>query len=213
MLTAKPTVVQVQAAHEEHEATRLSAEEAAAEAAAGGTAALDRWQAAETSRRRAVEASTKSAEALHKAQRTNAEDRRRTLTSRSTASPCAKNSVVLEAHGWFRDLRQVRLCFRSPSHGLHSLVPARTTALAVKAVGTRTTPANSSWNGFALVAHILVARGAGSRRQSVLISVQYQVLALSAEQVGLLQNKEWGLVARHQVLDWMFKRSLASRSS
>ena len=34
-------------------------------AAASVTTALDRWQAAETSRRRAVEASKKSAEALH----------------------------------------------------------------------------------------------------------------------------------------------------
>ena len=50
-------------------ATPLSSEEAAAETAASVAAAHDRWQASETSRRRAVEASEKSAEALHKAQR------------------------------------------------------------------------------------------------------------------------------------------------
>ena len=69
VLTAKRTVVQAQAAHEEHEATRLSAEEAVAEAAASVTAVLNSWQAAETSRWRVVEASKKSAEVLHAAQR------------------------------------------------------------------------------------------------------------------------------------------------
>ena len=69
VLAAKSTVVQAQAALEEHEATRLSAEEAAAEAAASVTAALDRSQAVESSQWRAVEARKKSAEALHKAQR------------------------------------------------------------------------------------------------------------------------------------------------
>ena len=51
VLASKSTVVQPQAAHEEHEATRLSAKEAAAEATANVTASLHRWQAAETSRR------------------------------------------------------------------------------------------------------------------------------------------------------------------
>ena len=55
--------------HEEHEVTRLSAEQAAGEAAASVAAALDRWQAAETSRRRALEASKRSAEAVYTAQR------------------------------------------------------------------------------------------------------------------------------------------------
>ena len=62
-------VDQAQASHEEHEATPLSNKEAVAEAAATVTAALDRWQAAETSRRRGVETIKRSAEALHKAQR------------------------------------------------------------------------------------------------------------------------------------------------
>ena len=61
MLAAKSTVEKVQAAHEAHEGTRLSAEDADAEAAASVTAALDRCQAAE--------ASKQSAETLHKAQR------------------------------------------------------------------------------------------------------------------------------------------------
>ena len=69
-LAAKATVSQAQAAHREHDATPLSAEDAAAEAAASVTVALDRWQAPETSRRRAVEAIMTSAEALHEAQRT-----------------------------------------------------------------------------------------------------------------------------------------------
>ena len=68
VLAAKPTVVQAQAAHEEHEAIRLFTEEAAAEAAASVTAALDCWQFVWTSRRRAVEASKKSAEALNETQ-------------------------------------------------------------------------------------------------------------------------------------------------
>ena len=42
-------------------------------AVVGATAALDRWQAAETSRRRALEASKKSAEALQKTQRASDE--------------------------------------------------------------------------------------------------------------------------------------------
>ena len=66
---AKSKVVQAQALHEENEATRQSAEEAAAEAAASVTAALDRRQAAETFRRRAVEASKQLSVALHNAQR------------------------------------------------------------------------------------------------------------------------------------------------
>ena len=69
VLAAKSTVVQGQAAHEEHEATRLSAEDVLPEIAASMTTALDRSQAVESSRWRAVEASIKSAEALHKAQR------------------------------------------------------------------------------------------------------------------------------------------------
>ena len=63
-------MVQAKAANKENEATRLPAEEAAAEAVASVIAALDCWQAAETSRRGALEASKKSAEApLHRAQR------------------------------------------------------------------------------------------------------------------------------------------------
>ena len=62
LLAAKSIAVQAPAAHEEHEATRLSTEDAAAEAAASATAVLDR-QAAETSR------SKTSAEALHKGKR------------------------------------------------------------------------------------------------------------------------------------------------
>ena len=52
---AKSTVVQARATHKENEATRLSTQETAAEAAASVTAALDRWHAAEMSRRRVVE--------------------------------------------------------------------------------------------------------------------------------------------------------------
>ena len=69
MLAAKSAVVQAPAPHKEKEATRLSAAEAAAGAPASVTAALDSWQATETSRQQAVEARKKSAEALHKAQR------------------------------------------------------------------------------------------------------------------------------------------------
>ena len=55
VLAANSTVVQAKAANKENETTRLSAEEAAAEAAASVTAALDCWQAAETSRRGALD--------------------------------------------------------------------------------------------------------------------------------------------------------------
>ena len=55
VLAANSTMVQAKAANTENEATRLSAEDAAAEASASMTAALDWWQAAETSRRGALE--------------------------------------------------------------------------------------------------------------------------------------------------------------
>ena len=70
VLAANSTVVQAKAANKENETTRLSAEEAAAEAAASVTAALDCWQAAETSRRGALEGQKEvSRGPLHRAQR------------------------------------------------------------------------------------------------------------------------------------------------
>ena len=108
VLAANSTVLQAQAAHEEHEATRLSAEDVLPEAAASMTTALDRSQAVESSRWRAVEASMKSAEALHKAQREShelldnlLESVKDFLTSRSRASPCTKTSLCWARMGGF----------------------------------------------------------------------------------------------------------------
>ena len=86
-----------------HEATRLSPEDADAEAAANVIAALDRW---------AVEASKQSAETLHKAQREsheafdhllkNVED----IDKQVLSITIREDSLVLGADGWFRDYRQ-----------------------------------------------------------------------------------------------------------
>ena len=107
VLAAKSSVVPVQAGHEENEATRLPTPEAAADAAASVTAALDRWQAADTSWRRAVEASKKSAEALHKAQRESEEVCDNLLLcveefdKQIHSIPCAKTAWCWERMGGF----------------------------------------------------------------------------------------------------------------
>ena len=109
-LDVKWTVVHARSAHEEHEATGLSTKEAAAEAAASLTAALDCWQAAEKSRRRVVEARKKSAEVLHKAQRELDEVLHNLLQSVEDFDMQVQSITVrkesLGADEWFRDFRQ-----------------------------------------------------------------------------------------------------------
>ena len=106
----KWTVVHAQSAHEEHDSTGLSTKEAAAEAAASLTAALDCWQAAEKSRRRVVEARKKSAEVLHKAQRELDEVLHNLLQSVEDFDMQVHSITVrkesLGADEWFRDFRQ-----------------------------------------------------------------------------------------------------------
>ena len=72
-------------------------------------AALDRWLAAETSRRRAVEARKKSANALHTAQQ-NSDDnllkRVEDFDKQVHSITMREDSFVLGGDGWFRDFRQ-----------------------------------------------------------------------------------------------------------
>ena len=112
VLTAKSTVIQERDAHTENEATRLSAEKATVEAAASVTAALDRWQAAKMPRRRVVEASKKSAEALRMAHRVSDEVLDHLLKSvedfdkQVHSITMREDSLMLGADEWFRDFRQ-----------------------------------------------------------------------------------------------------------
>ena len=97
-MTAKLTVVLAQAAHEENDATRLSAEEAIVEAAftVGRLRRLhdEQWRTARSQRRLCTRRNGSRTKSLTTCRRAW-----RTLTSRSTAS--------LGADGWFRDFRQV----------------------------------------------------------------------------------------------------------
>ena len=76
------------------------------------TAALDTWRVAETSRRLAVEASKKSAETLHMAQRESHEVFDKLLESvddfdkQVHSITMSEDSLLLGVHGWFRDFRQ-----------------------------------------------------------------------------------------------------------
>ena len=85
----------------------LSAEEAAAQSAATVSAALDRWQAVETSPRGALEPSKKSAEAsaqgatgICRGPRQPAEERRRLTTSQVHSFTMRENFLVLGVDGW-----------------------------------------------------------------------------------------------------------------
>ena len=91
-LATKSTVVQAPAAHEEHEATRPSAEETAAEAAASVSAAFDCW--------RAAEAQLECGEVLDNLLRSveNFDNQVHSTTMR-------EDSFVSRADGWFRDFR------------------------------------------------------------------------------------------------------------
>ena len=63
---------------------------------------------------------------------------------------------------------------------------------------------NLEWDELAVVAQILVDHGVVSRRfreRGLLLSVQYEILGSTAEQLGLWKIQGWGRSARHQVLD------------
>ena len=96
----------------QQKATRLSAEEAAAEAAARVTAALDRWQAAETSRRASRGGQQDVGQGLNMAQRGSDKVLQNLLKgvedsdNQVHSTTVRADSLVLGAHGWFRDFRQ-----------------------------------------------------------------------------------------------------------